>query len=489
MLKKKFFVLLFTLVLIAGLVTAAQAFSVGTTDGVWGTANPGGDPPSNVFYHSGPMPSSSTNFSTTNCYSRSYIDQSGAGQSCYYRASGTGAGAEGTYDLPANDWNMVSYGSDLNGVGGSRLAWLGSTNVGGTPALNTPFLLGKFCHVNQPISATTTLENVALNMKIEDIKCDTGWHLQPIAGEDGIPASRDITFVYDFGLDETTNGMSVPRYGHPEDPDERCYSYGTGDCLCLEERQWPYQNRYWKICKYHSAAPDAGFSASPGWPIDGGGGCRGDKLIPHYSTKWTISTNDLNYNGCADKLSMTANSASASFTCVNDANPTVTREYTVSLLGTIPAPTNSLANDCSTSLGEGSPPLDFNVKYTAEQKITCTCAYGAVTLGNITPVEIINFMALGSTEGIKLSWETTAETDNLGFNIYRSTSLDGERELVNEIVIISDSPGGGMGATYEYMDTTVPAGITYYYWLRDIPLDDTIEPVDFGPLEALRPLN
>ena len=181
MLKKKFFVFLLTTILIASMVSAAQAFSVGTTDGVWGTANPGGTAPSNVFYHSGPLPSSSTEFSATNWYSSSYINQSGTGISCYYRASGTGAGSWKTNQtLPANDWNMVSYGSGDNGVGGSRLAWFGSTTASSTPPLNTPFLLGKFCHVNKPIGASTTLQNVATNMKIKAVKCDTGWHLQPI---------------------------------------------------------------------------------------------------------------------------------------------------------------------------------------------------------------------------------------------------------------------------------------------------------------------
>lgn len=466
MLKKKFFVFLLTTILIASMVSAAQAFSVGTTDGVWGTANPGGTAPSNVFYHSGPMPSSSTEFSATNWYSSSYINQSGTGISCYYRASGTGAGSWKTNQtLPANDWNMVSYGSNYNGVGGSRLAWFGSTTASSTPPLNTPFLLGKFCHVNKPISASTTLQNVALNMKIKAVKCDTGWHLQPITGEPANPASRDITFVYNFGLDETPNaqGTCTPTQ----------YNNGTNDCYCKSG------NFYYKSCTYRPG--------SPGWPTSGGGGCIAGQT-PSTASGWpTPISAHLNYDGCADKFSMTANSTSASFTCVNDANPTVTREYTVSLLGTVPAPSNSLANDCAASLGQGSS-LDFNVKYTAEDKITCTCAYGAVTLGNITPVEIINFMALGSSDGIKLSWETTAETDNLGFNIYRSTSLDGERELVNPSVILSDAPGGGMGAAYEYLDTSVPAGVTYYYWLRDVPLDNTIEPVDFGPLEALRPL-
>ncbi len=485
MFKEKYLILLLVAVLIASLVGPAQAFELGSTDGIWLAANPEGTTPDNIAYHSGPMPSTDTStnaFSKTNYYSMSYIRQSSPpNQSGYFRTSDEypNQGIWWTANMmPANDWNQVSYGYLPYASGNiineaSRFAWLGNTDEGSlNVGLNNLFLVGKFCHINRPIPAGNMLKTAPLEVTINNITCDPGWKLEPIAGETDPVFSRNMKFVYKFELDET------PNLGN------QCYSYGTGNCLC-----WTYIEGYYyfyNTCKYHSGSKNPSIPTSLGWPANGGGGCT-KGYYPYTGTGWSNpQVGDLNYNGCADRIAISSEKTTTYFTCVNIENPSITKKYTISMLGTMKAPSNTPADDCPQTADPSQ--ISYNVGFTSEKATTCMCAYGAVTGGNLTPVEVINFMALGSTEGIKLSWETTAEMDNLGFNLYRSTSFDGERELVNESVIISESPGGGMGATYEYMDTTVPAGITYYYWLQDIPLDDTIEPVDFGPLEALRPL-
>lgn len=474
MFNKKYLIILFVGFIIAGLVGPAQAFELGTSDGVWGEANPGGFAPDNFYYHSGPMPSSTVSFANSNYYSyvNQYISQSLPNQDCFHRESGIGAGIWGTYTLPSNDWNQFSYGYST-GSGASRFAWLGNSSpVPPGTAENEIFLIGKFCHINRPITADVTLTDILLNANIVNVKCDEGWKLKPIDGEGtDLVDSRNMTFVYDFVLDETVNSQTTCT------KDE--YENGTGTCLCKEG------NTYYNTCKYHPATPY--IEGSPGWPTIGGSGCQQNQ-VPAPKAKWPApQVNDFNYYGCADRIAMVSDNLTTFFTCVNVKNNSITQDFSVSMLGTTFSKSNTPADDCPKT--ENISQIGYNVGYTRESAITCMCAYGAITRNNVTPVEIINFMALGSTEGIKLSWETTAEMDNLGFNIYRSTSVDGERKLVNQSVIISDSLGGGMGATYEYMDATVPAGITYYYWLQDIPLDDTIDPVDFGPLEALRPLN
>lgn len=84
-----------------------------------------------------------------------------------------------------------------------------------------------------------------------------------------------------------------------------------------------------------------------------------------------------------------------------------------------------------------------------------------------TAVELASFTATGTKTSVILNWVTATEIDNLGFNLYRSETSDGERTQVNPEMIASLAPGSIIGYTYEYTDTGVMKGITYYYWLED----------------------
>ena len=68
-----------------------------------------------------------------------------------------------------------------------------------------------------------------------------------------------------------------------------------------------------------------------------------------------------------------------------------------------------------------------------------------------------------------LSWKTAAETDNAGFNIYRSETADGEFVKLNAALI----PAKGSvteGASYTFVDWRTERGKTYYYKLEDVDL-------------------
>ncbi|MGB9723740.1 MAG: hypothetical protein ACPL7G_07570, partial [Chloroflexia bacterium] len=67
--------------------------------------------------------------------------------------------------------------------------------------------------------------------------------------------------------------------------------------------------------------------------------------------------------------------------------------------------------------------------------------------------------------------ETAGEQDNAGFNLYRSASLQEKGEKVNATLIPSRSPGGGEGASYEFLDTAARPGQTYFYTLEDVDLN------------------
>jgi hypothetical protein len=88
-------------------------------------------------------------------------------------------------------------------------------------------------------------------------------------------------------------------------------------------------------------------------------------------------------------------------------------------------------------------------------------------LGQVTPVELVDFAAQTTRDGVLLTWTTASETQNAGFVIRRIA--DGREETLTEGMI----PGAGTTAvpqTYEFLDTEVDAGTTYLYTLSDVSL-------------------
>jgi len=100
-----------------------------------------------------------------------------------------------------------------------------------------------------------------------------------------------------------------------------------------------------------------------------------------------------------------------------------------------------------------------------------------------TSVELIFFTARVEGQSIVLDWETATEVDNLGFNLYRATSLDGERTKLNTDLIPSlVPPGSTYGALYEFVDADVVLGGQYFYWLEDVDLAGRVKSIH-GPVE------
>ena len=123
-------------------------------------------------------------------------------------------------------------------------------------------------------------------------------------------------------------------------------------------------------------------------------------------------------------------------------------------------------------------PVDKNGQCTAVIPPTGFQAGGEVedymfTWGQPTAVTLVDFSAVVTEEGsVQVNWTTVSERDNLGFNLYRSESQDGERVKLNERLIRSGAPiGGASGAVYQFVDPSAPiAGQQVFYWLEDIDL-------------------
>lgn len=87
-----------------------------------------------------------------------------------------------------------------------------------------------------------------------------------------------------------------------------------------------------------------------------------------------------------------------------------------------------------------------------------------------TAVDLARFEAAAQAEGILLEWETASELDNLGFNLYRSTALNGDYVQLNAALIPAQNPGAVFGGVYTWMDEDVTPGVTYFYKLEDVDI-------------------
>jgi hypothetical protein len=76
---------------------------------------------------------------------------------------------------------------------------------------------------------------------------------------------------------------------------------------------------------------------------------------------------------------------------------------------------------------------------------------------------------------VAIQWNTDTEINTAGFNIYRSTSPDGDFVRINEEVGLIASEGSAFtGAVYEFYDPNVEVNTTYYYLLEEIEYNQTI---------------
>ncbi len=104
---------------------------------------------------------------------------------------------------------------------------------------------------------------------------------------------------------------------------------------------------------------------------------------------------------------------------------------------------------------------DVTVSDTVGQAIVGGSAYGSVALSagfwyggpGPTWVHLKSFEAVPLSAAILVTWETSQEIDNLGFNLYRADSDAGPMARLNETLIPTQvPPGSPFGAAYEWLD-------------------------------------
>ena len=84
-------------------------------------------------------------------------------------------------------------------------------------------------------------------------------------------------------------------------------------------------------------------------------------------------------------------------------------------------------------------------------------------------IQLSTFEAIVQNGKVLLRWQTEAEIDHVGWEIYRSEKKDGKFVKIND-ELIKGSGNSGMPRTYQYVDKTAIAGRQYYYYLEDIDI-------------------
>jgi hypothetical protein len=85
-----------------------------------------------------------------------------------------------------------------------------------------------------------------------------------------------------------------------------------------------------------------------------------------------------------------------------------------------------------------------------------------------TAVTLVSFAAQGGPGSVTLIWETAAEIDNAGFNLYRATAAAGPYVKINGALVAAKG-GPASGARYTFLDKGLAPG-TYTYKLEDVDL-------------------
>jgi hypothetical protein len=82
-----------------------------------------------------------------------------------------------------------------------------------------------------------------------------------------------------------------------------------------------------------------------------------------------------------------------------------------------------------------------------------------------TAVTVSSFSGSSHLGTVQLDWETANEIGLVGFNMYRSETLDGAKQKLNVNLIPAQYPDQMLGSSYQLIDA-VGQGQRYYYWLE-----------------------
>ncbi len=98
-------------------------------------------------------------------------------------------------------------------------------------------------------------------------------------------------------------------------------------------------------------------------------------------------------------------------------------------------------------------------------------------------VTLVSFTATPQGQAVLLQWETASEVNMLGFTVWRAGSEGGSSVPISDLI---PAEGDIVGASYQFTDTSVEMGRTYFYWLEAVEVNGTSE--FHGPVSVTVPL-
>jgi len=80
---------------------------------------------------------------------------------------------------------------------------------------------------------------------------------------------------------------------------------------------------------------------------------------------------------------------------------------------------------------------------------------------------LLTIMWLAGQASVVVEWSTASELDTVGYNLFRSESLEFTPKKINA-ELVPASNDAFTGSEYQYVDYDVRPGHLYYYWLEDV---------------------
>ena len=355
------------------------------------------------------------------------------------------------------NWNQIRYGRKYyyGGCGSldistfeeqSGLAFNGidAANPKREAGNMVPFPLGKLCHINNPVYTNNDLEMTYADITISNVECgDNGTLVKDKAGNPlpGNPTSIDLEYRFRVQFDETYNQKPCKYPSIDDCADAIIPGQAEGEhffCKYVE-------NGVEEVKEYTVAIIGFTFARLNPLPTP-------TRTPPGFiATNTPLPTNTPTPGG-----------------------PTPT--------GPVPTPTPAYAY-CEDAVYDLSVPMP-GIFISQENNINCACVWAVVTEYEPLVVEMNFFEASAGEQSIVLRWQTAFETDNIGFNVYRSETLIREDaiQLNQELIASLVPPGSTFGADYEFIDNSALPYTTYFYWIEDVDVNGTI--TTHGPVRA-----
>ncbi|MBN1542820.1 DUF11 domain-containing protein [candidate division KSB1 bacterium] len=105
----------------------------------------------------------------------------------------------------------------------------------------------------------------------------------------------------------------------------------------------------------------------------------------------------------------------------------------------------------------------------------------------LVPIQLSSFSASWEQNAVILHWTTESETENMGFDLYRAETAEGEYIRLNDRMI-SGAGNSQVSQSYSYLDNKeLVAGKTYFYKLADISFNGEVNYSQSISLQASSP--